>query len=415
MEITPGLADAWLKKNPGNRPIRKAVVKSFALDMLAGNWKLTHQGVAFDAAGNLIDGQHRLTAVIMAGVPVRMMVTTGLPGREEGHATSTMDVIDRGAPRSIGNQLKIQHGFAEPHTIAALCTTLGNLCAPEKTRRMTVSQVLAIHAAYADPIKWILPLRSKAVGLRGIGVLAGFVFALGATWNSPTDQEIKKMFAAFNRGDETNPGDPIQLLRVFCLSDEAALFTRSMNRGLAELVLQAINLQLAGKPIAKLELSQDGYNHFKELQADRVKSIHKLFALPTAVLIYEPPKTPKPKPAVSAASVTPVPFRVSPAEPPPPAKPTVTAIITAAEKHFGLGEALLVKKKVADSEALFARRSIMRAAETLGLSKRDIAHAFAWEVNEVTRDMAIFADQIKFDPRMNAKHQKFTKSLSPSA
>ena len=35
-----------------------------ARDMKAGHWRLTHQGIAFDPAGVLIDGQHRLWAIV---------------------------------------------------------------------------------------------------------------------------------------------------------------------------------------------------------------------------------------------------------------------------------------------------------------------------------------------------------------
>ena len=43
-------------------------------DMRAGRFVVTHQAIAFDAKGNLIDGQHRLRAVIMSGVTVTMQV-----------------------------------------------------------------------------------------------------------------------------------------------------------------------------------------------------------------------------------------------------------------------------------------------------------------------------------------------------
>ena len=78
IEITPEMAEQWLKKNPNNRSIRFATVKSYAKQMLAGDWDITGQAISFDTEGKLIDGQHRLSAIILAKKPVKMLVATGL-------------------------------------------------------------------------------------------------------------------------------------------------------------------------------------------------------------------------------------------------------------------------------------------------------------------------------------------------
>lgn len=74
--VTPKEASYWLTEcNPRNRPISTAVVKRYAEDMRAGRWQYTHQGPAFDTEGNLIDGQHRLRAVVASGMSVPMHIT----------------------------------------------------------------------------------------------------------------------------------------------------------------------------------------------------------------------------------------------------------------------------------------------------------------------------------------------------
>jgi hypothetical protein len=108
-EITPKKAAAYLEKNATNRTLRGPTVAAYEADMKAGNWIPTHQGIAFNDRDELIDGQHRLTAVVRSGATVRMLVTRGLPALTgENH---TMDAVDRGAARSISDQLKLQHGF----------------------------------------------------------------------------------------------------------------------------------------------------------------------------------------------------------------------------------------------------------------------------------------------------------------
>lgn len=90
--ITPRIANSYLELNHSNRPLRRAHIKSLAFDMINGDWQLTHQGIAFDATGRLIDGQHRLHAIIEAGVPIQILVTRGC-------SASSFSILDRGANR----------------------------------------------------------------------------------------------------------------------------------------------------------------------------------------------------------------------------------------------------------------------------------------------------------------------------
>ena len=95
MTVTPALAQRWLEKNhPSNRPVAWRRVEAFANDMRMGAWKLTHQGICFDAEGYLIDGQHRLQAVVNADVAVPMLVVRNRLGTYH-------DPIDRVGPRSV--------------------------------------------------------------------------------------------------------------------------------------------------------------------------------------------------------------------------------------------------------------------------------------------------------------------------
>lgn len=73
------LALEYLSTNQSNRSIRKSLVSQYANDMKAGHWRLTHQGIAFDNNGILLDGQHRLMAIVESGITIKMVVTRGLP------------------------------------------------------------------------------------------------------------------------------------------------------------------------------------------------------------------------------------------------------------------------------------------------------------------------------------------------
>jgi len=78
VEITPSIAAATLEYSGLNRRLNPMRVNNFAEDMQRGRWKLTHQGIALDENGFLIDGQHRLQAIVKSGVTIKMNVTKGV-------------------------------------------------------------------------------------------------------------------------------------------------------------------------------------------------------------------------------------------------------------------------------------------------------------------------------------------------
>lgn len=73
--IGPALAKKWLERNDDNRDVRVAAVTGIADSIRRGEWKLSHQGIAFGKSGRLLDGQHRLMAIIEAGLAVRSLVS----------------------------------------------------------------------------------------------------------------------------------------------------------------------------------------------------------------------------------------------------------------------------------------------------------------------------------------------------
>lgn len=91
--ITPEVAKRYLLANTRNRKLGRNRVLFYASMMRDGHWKLTHQGIGFDDVGSLIDGQHRLEAVVLSGCTVQMWVARGLAEESKPH-------IDDGKPRS---------------------------------------------------------------------------------------------------------------------------------------------------------------------------------------------------------------------------------------------------------------------------------------------------------------------------
>src|SRR5262249_11991989 len=112
----PEKAAQYLQRNTGNRPLSARTVREFAQAMRRGEWRITHQGIAFDTSGALVDGQHRLAAIIEADVPVQITVFTEVP---EG----AFDVLDTGKRRNGADVLAIE-GEKSAVMLAAMVRTV---------------------------------------------------------------------------------------------------------------------------------------------------------------------------------------------------------------------------------------------------------------------------------------------------
>jgi len=92
------MARNWLERNTDNRPLRPFVVDGLMEAWSRGEWKVTHQGIAFGVSGKSLDGQHRLHFIsqLPEGCKVPVMVTTG-------QDDETFDAIDLGVRRTMSD------------------------------------------------------------------------------------------------------------------------------------------------------------------------------------------------------------------------------------------------------------------------------------------------------------------------
>jgi hypothetical protein len=76
--VTPQQAENWLQNlHEHQRPLKPSVIDRYMEEMKREEWYCTAQGIVFDWRGKLMDGQHRLIALVRLGVPVQMRVTNG--------------------------------------------------------------------------------------------------------------------------------------------------------------------------------------------------------------------------------------------------------------------------------------------------------------------------------------------------
>lgn len=77
VKIGPSLAESLLLNNHNNRPVTDSNVKKIANAMQTGEWTYNAEPIRFDDDGVLLDGQHRLLALIKSNMTFEFKVITG--------------------------------------------------------------------------------------------------------------------------------------------------------------------------------------------------------------------------------------------------------------------------------------------------------------------------------------------------
>jgi len=112
VEMTPELAQKYLDTQVHNRPLSKAWVTALADSMKRGEWTEDGNSIKMDDAGHLIDGQHRLHAIIRSGRTIPMEVRSGF----HRDALYIIDAFTKS--RSVGDVLAL-NGIKSSRAVAA--------------------------------------------------------------------------------------------------------------------------------------------------------------------------------------------------------------------------------------------------------------------------------------------------------
>lgn len=101
--ITPEYAEELLKMNVNNRVVRSKKVAELAEAMKRGEWELTNDAIVISEGNILLNGQHRLMAVVKSGVPCPFILFTGAQD-------SAFDVMDTPVARRISDAIARKGG-----------------------------------------------------------------------------------------------------------------------------------------------------------------------------------------------------------------------------------------------------------------------------------------------------------------
>lgn len=211
-DINRAKASKYLEHNNNNRHINARTVDRYAKQMVAGEWQINGEPIMFSSKGNLLNGQHRLSAIVAANKSIAIPVFRGV-------AEDVIKTIDTGKPRSLADHLKI-HGYSADSglgltVIAATIRIVFDFDTDGlfTQRRVKITPTEAIkyldlHPDIFESAKFLVDHRTKSPV--PISILVALHYLFRKIDCVEADEFIEKFFT----GEDQAKGSPILALRA---------------------------------------------------------------------------------------------------------------------------------------------------------------------------------------------------------
>lgn len=244
--VTPEMASRWLERNDKNRPLGNAVAYRYARSIRNGAWMPNGECIIFCTGGTLLDGQHRLRAVVLAGVAVPMCVIEGV----DPAAYKTLNV---GAKRTVAQYFAMDGERNAPQLAGAL-SYLGMILAGGNTggRQMSVFDFYAMleqHSSIRESVAYVKP---KAI--RKLIEPSPFAAVHYAITQKYPGSPATEFFESLLDGTNIESGSPVQRLRDQLIAPGPRKLD---GRHKIAVTIKAFNHTLAGKPVRFIRFLPD--------------------------------------------------------------------------------------------------------------------------------------------------------------
>jgi hypothetical protein len=236
--ITPEIAKAMLASNTQNRKLQQNVIDNYARDMEGGRWHLNGEAISFSTTGRLLNGQHRLNAIVQSGISVDIQIN-------ENVDEAAFKSIDTGRKRSAGDVLAMM-GHHNNSQIASLTRVLINYRdGISFNRARTTSELVEACTQEPDIIPFVHRVRTLTNRqVRSIG-FAGPLYL--AKRFAGKHAEIEDFIVGLEKGTNMNGDDPRLVLR-----ERLPRLVRPDGNLVWNLTTAALNSYLAGRTLKRV-------------------------------------------------------------------------------------------------------------------------------------------------------------------
>lgn len=268
MRISPEIAHEMLElywEKCKQRKPNRDVVNMYARDMKSGKWLMTHQGIAINENNELVDGLHRLLAIVESGTTIESFVTFGLK-------ENSIDYIDTGRRRSV-SQILSMLGKKNCKALSACANQVYILCAryigvsyPKSRVGLTVFN--AAIESYGDEIEYLISRRTKFAFINNAPVYGALAFAMKVYPDT-----IKEFYNELVAGEMLSNGDPTYTLRRWLSLFPMARGTHGDPINKTNAVLLAAMRYVNGEKIHLIKNCDKGYLFFLARQLPVVQKM----------------------------------------------------------------------------------------------------------------------------------------------
>lgn len=245
-KVGPAEASKWLQHNARNRSLSKSHVTFLAKQMADGAWMLNGQAIIISHDDEVLDGQHRLHAIIESGSAVETLVVYGIS--QEAFRT-----IDTGKARTPADVVKLNY----PDATAGLTATVSTAAyrsilmdAHVWHRNAKISNTEVLDYVHSNPVLFRLGEQSISLGGKPSIISHGVGTALWHQFHKKSQGKAEEFMTAFWTGEELRSTHPAYVVRHQLIQDKQRraqwdTITRM------KMVIKAWNLFRAGKAAHK--------------------------------------------------------------------------------------------------------------------------------------------------------------------
>lgn len=234
-QVTSKKAQAWLKLGPAdftesgdvdldgvvrNRRLNENDIIKYAAYMEQGEFIETNDAICFTDDGRLINGQHRLTAIILSGKAQWMLVLRNLD-------PAAIHVMDRGRKRSLADEIYMR---GEPYA-QEIASAIKKLAAfdrngtfrallPHETPSDAV--LLEYWRDHLDIKESVQPVQGKRASI-GLGIRGSTLAVLHYRMKAVDASDADTFLALLLSGEALPKGNPILLLRHRLIENRATV------------------------------------------------------------------------------------------------------------------------------------------------------------------------------------------------
>ena len=268
--ISPTMAKHWLETtNIHNRKISKALVSKIATDILQGRWVVNGQAISFNISSHLVDGQHRLRAIVKADKDVQALVVTGLP-------LDAFSTVDSGKARTNGDVFNLE-GIPNAINVVTVIRAVLIECYGSSCRTLSSSRLLNTYSENAEVFQEavLFAMRMRAHSpLMHIGTL-GSAYVLYKSNNSPFLLTYIRFIEKVVEGVNLTPKSPeIAFLKWALLNSKYSRISGHVeNVKRRNALVQSLNILSRRREISKLTVvnSETPQGYFPYLDMETVK------------------------------------------------------------------------------------------------------------------------------------------------